>query len=383
MSNDRQNIVVVGGGPVGAATVKALLASKSFNSAAQRIVVVTSRPFFVHLPAMIRATVTSEDALETTALMEYGSSFVPADKGEVKFGKVVKIIEDGKDEGGSVVLEGGQSIRYSVLVLATGNLWNGPMDIPDDKKGIQGLFDSWRAKFEKAQNIVLVGGGAVGIEYAGEIKDFFPTKKVTIVQGESKLLNDTYPDKWRDAILARVKRGGVDVILDDLLDQTEPSSDGTVTTRKGQSIKADLIVPTWGGRPNTSFIKEFLGTDSLTPTGHVKVKPTLQLPDHPRIFAAGDIIDWKEQKQAAKAPAHGAVVASNILTLLNGTGELVPYKGSTEIIVVTFGRGGGSAYFDFLWGLIFGDWFAWLLKSRGLLIEMTRSQYGLAAPSSA
>src|SRR5690606_8869703 len=51
------------------------------------------------------------------------------------------------------------------------------------------------------------------LEYAGEIKDFFPTKKVTIVQGESKLLNDTYPDKWRDAILARVKRGGVDVIL--------------------------------------------------------------------------------------------------------------------------------------------------------------------------
>src|SRR5690606_8869702 len=87
----------------------------------------------------------------------------PADKGEVKFGKVVEIIEDGKDEGGSVVLEGGQSIRYSVLVLATGNLWNGPMDIPDDKKGIQGLFDSWRAKFEKAQNIGLVGGGAVGI----------------------------------------------------------------------------------------------------------------------------------------------------------------------------------------------------------------------------
>jgi NADH dehydrogenase FAD-containing subunit len=35
-------------------------------------------------------------------------------------------------------------------------------------------IDSWRAKFRDARHVVLVGGGAVGAEIAGEIKDEYP-----------------------------------------------------------------------------------------------------------------------------------------------------------------------------------------------------------------
>ncbi|EAU86985.1 hypothetical protein CC1G_08456 [Coprinopsis cinerea okayama7 len=377
MSDKRQNIVIVGGGPGGSSAARAISTSKKFNGSTHRVILITARPYFTHLPAMIRTTVTSEGSIEKLALMNYGD-FIPPDKGEVKVGKVVKITEDGKDQGGSVTLESGEVVRYSILVLATGNKWNGALDMPDDPKEMQANFDSWRAKFAKAKNIVLVGGGSVGLEYAGELRDFYPDAKVTIVHSQKQVLNDAYPDKFRKAVLARFQKEGVEIVLEDAVDQTEPV-DGKITTRKGKSIPADLVLPAWGGRPNTAFIKESLGDDVLTSSGHVKVQPTLQLPGHARIFAVGDIIDWNEQKQAAKAPAHGAIVAANIVTLVSGSGALTEYKGSSEIILVTAGRNGGIAYLGILWGIVLGDWFARMLKSKGLVIEMSRGQYGFPA----
>lgn len=96
-------------------------------------------------------------------------------------------------------------------------------------------------------------------------------------------------------------------------------------------------MPTSGGRPNTEFIRS-LASDALTDRGHIKVKPTLELLNFPGIFAAGDAIDWKEQKQAAKAPAHAAVIAANIISYLSGKAPSKVYKGSLEMIAIPIGR---------------------------------------------
>lgn len=71
----------------------------------------------------------------------------------------------------------------------------------------------------------------------------------------------------------------------------------------------------------------------------MRVQPTLQLPNHPHIFAAGDIIEWLEEKQAMKAMAHAPLIVQNIVTVLNSNGQpsLKPYKTGTEMIVLTNG----------------------------------------------
>lgn len=83
---------------------------------------------------------------------------------------------------------------------------------------------------------------------------------------------------------------------------------------------------------NSSF-----GSDVLTAQGHIAVKPTLQLLNHPNVFALGDAIDWKEQKQAAKAGNHLAILLANIPAFIAGQ-TLKEYKGSAELIAVTNGK---------------------------------------------
>jgi NADH dehydrogenase FAD-containing subunit len=66
-------------------------------------------------------------------------------------------------KGGSVVLQDGQKLPYDVLVLAPGSIWEGPLNIPTDSKEVAAFIAEDRANFKKAQKIVLVGGGAVGV----------------------------------------------------------------------------------------------------------------------------------------------------------------------------------------------------------------------------
>jgi hypothetical protein len=70
---------------------------------------------------------------------------------------------------------------------------------------------------------------------------FTQEKKVTIVHGNSQLLNDTYPDKFRRAAEKSVTSRGVKLVLDDYVDQEFPVN-GLVTTRRGTTLSADLVV---------------------------------------------------------------------------------------------------------------------------------------------
>jgi NADH dehydrogenase FAD-containing subunit len=68
------------------------------------------------------------------------------------------------------------------------------------------------------------------------------------------------------------------------------------------------------------------------------VEPTLQLVGHKDIFVIGDIIDWDEQKQAAKANVHANLIVPNVLSVLQDKAAQNKYKGSMEAIFVSNGK---------------------------------------------
>ncbi|KAH9850134.1 FAD/NAD-P-binding domain-containing protein [Lenzites betulinus] len=367
-----KNVVVVGAGFAGAAVAREL--STKLDSSVYNLIVVNARPFLIHLLAGARMIVSATDHLEDTAVIPY-DKFLPAGKGSVKVGKVTAIVEAAAGKGGEVVLEDGEKIPYVALVLATGSTWAGPLAFPDKEADLRSHLTQWRSKFEKAKHVVIVGGGAVGIEFSGEIKEVSPTKKVTIVHSEAKLLNDAYPDKFRDDIERRARARGVDFILGDKLD-VPPEGTVGVTTQKGKSISdADLVIPAFGPRPNASFISS-LGPNVVTERNTVRVDEYLQVPGHPGVFAAGDIIDYPEQKQATKANNHVKVVVANVISFIENKPLKKAYKGSPDMILIPLGKTGGSGFLGFLWGILVGNWFAKTLKGKDLMIPAARTSLG-------
>lgn len=154
-----KNVVVVGAGSAGVSIIKNLSAKldpKEYN-----LILISSRSYFLHLIATIRMVVASDGKLEDRIAIPLDRIFVN-NNGRLVVGTIVSISDEG-EKGGHVTLASGETVDYSILVLATGSTWEGPLALPNGKTEFDEWVNTWRAKFEKAEDILLVGGGAVGV----------------------------------------------------------------------------------------------------------------------------------------------------------------------------------------------------------------------------
>lgn len=374
----KQNIVIIGAGPAGsfiAGGLAPLLDYSKFN-----LILVTRRSFDVWQPALVRAVVSTADDLESFdhgAFIKYDKVF-PEGTGQVKVGTVTQVVEGANGHGGVLHFADGETLDYRILVLAPGSAWEGPPNVPETKPEVDAHLNEWRARFKNAKHVLLIGGGTVGAEIAGEIKDIYPNKPVTIVQGGPTLLNDAYPKTFRTKVLKGLQRRGVEVICNDYVDNVPEGyvTSAGVTTRSGKRIPADLVVPARGGRPATEFLRD--SGLPMTGDGFIRVHPTLQVKGHPSVFAAGDAVDWNEQKQVLKYVNHAKTVVPNIFAALGGQELKTEYKGSTELVFLTNGKHLGTTFIGSLWGLQFGNFFTKKIKSDNLLIPTRRKALGYA-----
>ena len=157
---DRPNIVIVGGG--GAGVQVARLLSIELDPTEYNLIMVTARPYYTHLPAWIRMSVTSEGNLEDRAHVTYNYNFVNGN-GQFVIGRVTSITTEEGDKDGYLTLDNGETVDYTVLILTPGSIWEGPLDIPDTKQNTVDHLQHWRKTFEESNDIVLVGGGAVSL----------------------------------------------------------------------------------------------------------------------------------------------------------------------------------------------------------------------------
>ncbi|KAF9567230.1 FAD/NAD(P)-binding domain-containing protein [Agrocybe pediades] len=371
---EKPNIVIVGGGGCGAQIARKL--STMLKPEKYNLLLITARPYYTHLPAWIRMVTNQESGLEDRAHFTYNYTFVNGN-GQFIIGKVASITTEEGDKEGYVTLESGETVPYSVLILTPGSVWEGPLNIPDTKKDTMDHLREWRQKFKDANDIVLVGGGAVALEFAGEVKDVAPSKRVTIVHGQDLLLNDAYPKNFRKNVANAIQKRGVEVILNDWVDDLDIIDPGLITTRSGRKLVSDLVVPCRGAKPNTNFVTLAPGT--LSETNHVRVASTLQVMKYPRIFAGGDVIEWDEQKQVTKYDTHASIIAANVVSVLKKKQPGALYQGCFEMIAVSNGKQKGSSYWSVFWGPTFGDYISATMKSKDLFLTWTRKSLGLSS----
>ena len=149
-----------------------------------------------------------------------------------KQGNVVKFQAD------HILLENGERIPFSYLVLATGQTSRYPYDLTESTKesGIS-YFKSRRKQVQAAKSIAVVGGGPVGVEIALDIKSFFPEKRTSLYHSRDRLCNN-YSLGLHERCMEMAGELAVDVYLDQ-----RPSVDGmNVTLNNGEKRKYDLVV---------------------------------------------------------------------------------------------------------------------------------------------
>lgn len=80
------------------------------------------------------------------------------------------------------------------------------------------------------------------IEFAGELRDEYPTKKITLIHGQSELLNPAYPSKFRTYLAKQLQSRNIDLVLDEYAESFPEFGPGEVVLRSGKKITSDFVV---------------------------------------------------------------------------------------------------------------------------------------------
>ncbi|KAL0565631.1 hypothetical protein V5O48_016390 [Marasmius crinis-equi] len=138
---------------------------------------------------------------------------------------------------------------------------------------------------EEAPSVLVVGGGALGIQFATDIANLYPTKSVTLLHSRHRLM-PAYDEELHLEVLKGLESLNVNVILGERLDMDSASDANpklnergqrVVRTLKGREISADLVMLCTGQKPNTDLLKS-MDESTINPANNLAhVLRTMQL----------------------------------------------------------------------------------------------------------
>ncbi|EGZ05363.1 hypothetical protein PHYSODRAFT_342505 [Phytophthora sojae] len=257
---------------------------------------------YYHAVGTPRAVV---DAGYTKKLVaQYGSVIPPSAKAFVKIQRAVvaRIVSGANEveyapihEDGDLLA--GKSLSYDYLVVATGSTYTVPIKQSANNfkpSTTEAKLAKMREQVKAASSALIVGGGAVGVEVAGEIKAKYPSKTVTILEGKDKLV---------------ASYDGVKVVLGERLTErlnVNSFEKRTLRTDKGTEIESDIQLLCGGFRPTSELIQK-LDASLVTPEGFIKVNSKLQLDSaqYSNIYALGDASNSPAPKRMFYAGLQG------------------------------------------------------------------------------
>ncbi|MBN2897263.1 MAG: FAD-dependent oxidoreductase [Clostridia bacterium] len=185
----------------------------------------------------------------------------------------------------------GLSVQYKKLVIATGSLPVVPKFIPGhDLENVYPVLkneDYLAEVYEKAkasENVVIVGGGFIGVEFAEQMKML--GKNVTLVELADACLWQAFDKQYTDEIEAQMTENGIVVKTGTKIEKI--LGDGKVNgvqIDSGETLPADLVILGMGVKPNSELAKD-AGLE-INNQGAIVVDQYTRTSDHD-IFAVGD-----------------------------------------------------------------------------------------------
>ncbi|KAF2798625.1 FAD/NAD(P)-binding domain-containing protein [Melanomma pulvis-pyrius CBS 109.77] len=167
----------------------------------------------------------------------------------------------------------------------------------------------------KDRKVIIIGAGAVGIEFAGEIKNYYPSISVTLIHSRSEVLSsEPLPAEIKAQVKTLLKEEGVDVILENRASVEDlPNGKYEVTLANGTKLVADLVLDaTKKGYPTTNSLPPQCLDDAREIMVNSQLAFKADIPNAESHFGVGDAIAWSGIKRAGGAMVMGQVAAQNI-----------------------------------------------------------------------
>jgi 3-phenylpropionate/trans-cinnamate dioxygenase ferredoxin reductase subunit len=302
---DRADVVIVGAGQGGAQAAIALRQQKLAGS----ILVVGAEPELPYeRPALSKEYLAGEKAFEKMLLRP--PAFWAERNVELRLGRRVVEVDAERHE---VRTEDGTTIGYGKLVWATGGR---PRRLGCDGHDLAGVHtvrdragvDRMRAELETASQIVVVGGGYIGLEAAAVLRK--KEKRVTVLEAQGRVLSRVAGEALSRFFEREHRAHGVDLRLGVEVSCIE-GKDGRVSgvaLASGEVLPADLVVVGVGIVP---AVEPLLAAGAEGEDGvNVDLHCRTSLPD---VYAVGDC--------AAHANVHAAGRVVRLESIQNATDQ--------------------------------------------------------------
>ena len=315
-----KNILILGGGFAGARMAQELTKAGFPN-----VTLVDRKDYFEVTYSTLRTL--AEPEMGERARMKY-SDFI---NGEFRQGNVTELAER------RAKLDDGTDVTFDIAVVATGSSYRSfPVAKSADALSIEDRAKEMADEHDRlvaAQKVLILGGGAVGVELAGEIADHYPNKSVTVAEAGDRLLGTLKPKASRIAD-RQLKALGVNILTNTRLSPEDP-----------EYHQADIVYMCVGLVPNTELMRSSFAS-ILDQSGRITVDDRLRVVGSENIYAIGDCASIPAVKFGYVADAQGVLLAKNFAAIADGK-PTKSYKPQAVMSLVPTGRKQGLIQLPF------------------------------------
>jgi NADH dehydrogenase FAD-containing subunit len=270
----------------------------------------------------------------------------------------------------TALLENGDTVHFEKVVIASGSRYPSlPLAKSSEAMALTSRDEELKrhhSKLRSASHVLIIGGGVVGVELAGEIAFAMPKVKVTLAHNTHTLL-DGFKEKAQQKTLEQLTNLGVNVEFNTLYKENNKIY---TDVNSGKSITPDVAFVAVGILPNNDFLQQNF-SHILNEKGLVNVNSNLAVVGQQNFYAIGDIADVGEAKLGYLALEQGKYLGKALVKVFKGKSTKA-YKRNPFMALVPTGQKTGVVQLPFMvstWkGLV-------NMKQKDLFISKTYNEF--------